>query len=76
MTLLSSAGFPPTAGALFTTRIVSDYQQSVALRTSGKTIGTPGAEWFGVGPAVRNGAPGAVNANDYYPIHAASGSFM
>lgn len=76
MTLLTSAGFPPTAGPLFTTRMVSDYQQSVALRTSGKTIGTPGTEFFGVGPAIRNGAPNGIAVSDYYPTHAASGSFM
>jgi len=76
MTLLTSAGFPPTAGPLFTTRMASDYLRDVALRTSGKTIGTAGAELFGVGPAVKSGAPDAVSVNDYYPIHAASGSYM
>jgi hypothetical protein len=86
MTLLTSAGFPPTAGPLFTTqlsvlgtnavRINADYTQEVALRSSGKTIGVAGASFFGVGAAIKNGAPDAVSVNDYFPTHAASGSFM
>lgn len=76
MALLTSAGFPPTAGPLFTTRMVSDYQQNVSLRGTGKTIGAAGALFFGVGPAIQSGAPRGVNANDYFSTHAASGSFM
>lgn len=76
MTLLTSAGFPPTAGPLFTSRLISDYTQEVALRSSGKTIGVAGANFFGVGAAIKNGFPDAVSVNDYFPTHAASGSFM
>jgi len=54
----------------------NDFAQDVTLRTSGKTIGAAGQLFFGVGPAMRNGAPDGINLNDYFPTHAASGSFM
>jgi len=76
MTLLTNSGFPATAGPLFTTTLVADHQQEVSLRSSGKTIGSAGAEWFGVGPTINSGAPDGVSVNDYYPVHAASASFM
>lgn len=76
MALLTSAGFPPTAGPLFTTLMVSDYMQNVSLRNTGDTIGVAGALFFGVGPATQSGVPRGVNVNDYFPTHAASGSFM
>jgi hypothetical protein len=76
MTLLTTAGFPATAGPLVTTQIISDYQQTVSLRNTGETIGTAGALFFGVGPAIQSGVPRGVDVNDYFPTHAASGSFM
>jgi len=91
MTLLTSAGFPPTAGPLTTPQwtelfsfadatnavtLANDYQQDVSLRSTGKTLGAAGALFFGVGPATQNGVPRGVNINDYFSTHAASGSFM
>lgn len=91
MTLLSTSGFPPTAGAFLeatwaelqlfanavdASRLASDYQQTVSLRNTGETIGVAGALFFGVGPAIQSGAPRGVDVNDYFPTHAASGSFM
>jgi hypothetical protein len=76
MTLLTTAGFPPTAGPLFTTDIVSDYEQNVSIRSTGKTIGTAGTNFFGVGASFRSGDPDGATVNNYYPVHAASASFM
>lgn len=53
------------------------YLREVALRQIGLTIGSAGLVNFGVGPAVNSGAPVPVGSEqDYYPIHAASNSFM
>lgn len=91
MTLLSTSGFPPTAGAFLgdawieltafantvnSAALASDYAQDIALRSRGKTIGIAGSNFFGVGPAIKAGHPDAVSVNDYFPTHAASGSFM
>lgn len=53
-----------------------DFAQDVKLRTTGKTIGGAGELFFGVGPAIKSGAPDGISVNDYFPTHAASGSFM
>jgi hypothetical protein len=52
------------------------YLREVGLRTTGLTIGTAGEINFGAGPAVQNGGPVGISEQDYYPIHAASNSFM
>ena len=53
------------------------YLREVALRQIGLTIGQAGLVNFGVGPAVNSGTPVPVGSEqDYYPIHAASNSFM
>jgi hypothetical protein len=52
------------------------YLREVGLRTTGLTIGTAGEINFGAGPAVQNGDPVGISEQDYYPIHAASNSFM
>lgn len=54
----------------------NDFAQDVKLRTTGKTIGDAGELFFGVGPAIKGGDPDGVTVNDYFPTHAASGSFM
>lgn len=77
MTLLSTAGFPPTAGPLVTTTLLTDHLHSVTLRSSGKTIGTAGGLFFGVGPApTQTDLPFGLHVNDYFPSHAATGSVM
>ena len=52
------------------------YLREVGLRTTGLTIGTAGEINFGAGPAVQNGDPVGISEQDYYPIYAASNSFM
>jgi hypothetical protein len=52
------------------------YLRDVALRQIGLAIGNAGLVNFGVGPAVDKGTPVSVGEQDYYPIHAASNSFM
>ena len=52
------------------------YLRDVALRQIGLAIGDAGLVNFGVGPAVDKGTPVSVGEQDYYPIHAASNSFM
>jgi len=53
------------------------YLREVAIRQIGLTIGSAGLVNFGVGPAVNSGTPVPVGSEqDYYPIHAASNSFM
>lgn len=78
---LLTAGFPATAGPLvtlgpITNALAGDFAQDVKLRTTGKTIGDAGELFFGVGPAIKGGDPDGVTVNDYFPTHAASGSFM
>lgn len=84
---LLTAGFPATAGPLVTlgpitpeligiALLSNDFAQDVKLRTTGKTIGDAGELFFGVGPAIKGGDPDGVTVNDYFPTHAASGSFM
>ncbi len=87
MALLTAAGFPATAGPLLTLGPITtellfvadlkpDFDQNILLRTTGKTIGNAGNLFFGVGAAIKSGPPDGINVNDYFPTHAASGSFM
>ena len=87
MALLTAAGFPATAGPLLTLGPIAneldaladlkpDFDQNILLRTTGKTIGNAGNLFFGVGAAIKSGPPDGINVNDYFPTHAASGSFM
>jgi hypothetical protein len=56
--------------------VYDGYLRDVSLRQSGLTIGIAGAVNFGTGPAVQSGDPVGIGEQDYYPIHAASNSFM
>jgi hypothetical protein len=97
MALLTTAGFPATAGPLLTLGPITneldalanvetellfvadlkpEFDQDIYLRTTGKTIGSAGNLFFGVGAAIKSGPPDGINVNDYFPTHAASGSFM
>ena len=87
MTLLSTNGFPATATdtvklATFvaavndTAGLAFDYNQSVSLRSNGRTIGTAGAWCFGVGAVPRSGTFISTQVNDYFPTHTATGSLM
>lgn len=58
------------------TLLYDAYLRDVALRQIGLAIGNAGLVNFGVGPAVDKGTPVSVGEQDYYPIHAASNSFM
>jgi hypothetical protein len=58
------------------TLLYDAYLRDVALRQIGLAIGDAGLVNFGVGPAVDKGTPVSVGEQDYYPIHAASNSFM
>jgi len=61
---------------LFVADLKPDFDQNILLRTTGKTIGNAGNLFFGVGAAIKSGPPDGINVNDYFPTHAASGSFM
>jgi len=97
MALLTTAGFPATAGPLLTLGPITneldalanvetellfvadlkpEFDQDIYLRTTGKTIGSAGNLFFCVGAAIKSGPPDGINVNDYFPTHAASGSFM
>ena len=52
------------------------YLRELGLRSSGVTVGVPGAINFGAGPAVTTGVPVGISEQDYYPLHANSNSFM
>jgi hypothetical protein len=67
---------PVTPELLFFVSLKPEFDQNISLRSTGKTIGSAGKLFFGVGAAIKSGAPDGINVNDYFPTHAASGSFM
>ena len=52
------------------------YLRELGLRSSGVTVGVPGAINFGTGPAVTTGTPVGIGEQNYYPVHANSNSLM